>query len=212
MYNFVRSPSVGTSPVSGCAEGTYVRSVRRARHDLRRPGVHCNARQVRTKAQPVAAERFEKAPEAPHRSGSEVSSRQAGIGESGRPRDQSASSFIFKYRQATFDYGRTLHKTFHLNPWFSYGTLLVLRTAKSLMLPLRIPDQWEEQLCASAPPTRSIGASPVVPFKATTHVLAPRQCCGKLWGRQRQHRQHKGSIAIKTVASVPSVPKKQKYS
>jgi hypothetical protein len=30
----------------------------------------------------MAAERFEKAPEAPHRSGSEVSSRQAGIGES----------------------------------------------------------------------------------------------------------------------------------
>jgi hypothetical protein len=33
----------------------------------------------------VAAERFEKTPEAPHRRGSEVSSRQAGIGESGRP-------------------------------------------------------------------------------------------------------------------------------
>ena len=30
----------------------------------------------------MAAERFEKAPEAPHRSDREVSSRQAGIGES----------------------------------------------------------------------------------------------------------------------------------
>src|SRR5713101_8786014 len=80
--SFVRSLSVGNTPVSGCAEGTYARSVRRARHDLRRPDWHRNARQVRAEAQPVAAERFEKAPKAPHRSGSEVSSRQAGIGES----------------------------------------------------------------------------------------------------------------------------------
>ncbi len=43
----------------------------------------------------MAAERFEKAPEAPHRSGSEVSSRQAGIGESGRP---GTSSRPFKRR------------------------------------------------------------------------------------------------------------------
>jgi hypothetical protein len=57
--------------------------------------------------------------------------------------------------------------------------VLVLRTAKSLILPLQIPDQWEEQPCASAPPTRSIEASPVMAFKATTHVLDP--------GTQRTH-------------------------
>src|SRR6266852_5824637 len=52
--------------------------------------------------------------------------------------------------------------------------VLVLRTAKSLILPLRIPDQWKELPFASAPPTRSTEASPIVPFKATTHVLDPR--------------------------------------
>jgi len=57
--------------------------------------------------------------------------------------------------------------------------ILILRTAKSLILPLRIPDQWEVQPFVSAPPTRSIGASPVVAFKATTHVLDP--------GTQRTH-------------------------
>ena len=57
--------------------------------------------------------------------------------------------------------------------------VLVLRTAKSLILPLRIPDQWEEQPFASAAPSRSIGASPVVAFKATTQVLDP--------GTQRSH-------------------------
>src|SRR6266849_632504 len=106
---------------------------------------------------------------------------------------------------------RTLHKTFHLNPWFSYVTLpsspegkwhmatkplqddpsgpdteyskseniqdlepvLLLRTAKSLILPLRIPDRWEEQRLPASPTTRSIGDSPVLAFKATTHVLDP---------------------------------------
>src|ERR1017187_7168741 len=57
--------------------------------------------------------------------------------------------------------------------------VLVLRTAQSLILPLRIPDQWEEQPFASAAPSRSIGASPVVAFKATTQVLDP--------GTQRSH-------------------------
>jgi hypothetical protein len=57
--------------------------------------------------------------------------------------------------------------------------VLVLRTARSLILPLRIPDQWEEQPLASAPPTRSTAASPVGAFKATTHVLDP--------GTQRTH-------------------------
>ena len=57
---------------------------------------------------------------------------------------------------------------------------LVLRTAKSLILPLRVPmPLWEEQPSASAPPTRSSGASPVVAFKATTHVFDP--------GTQRTH-------------------------
>ena len=52
--------------------------------------------------------------------------------------------------------------------------VLVLRTAKSLILPLRVPmPLWEEQRFASAPPTRSSGASPVVAFKATTHVFDP---------------------------------------
>src|SRR5712692_1926031 len=57
--------------------------------------------------------------------------------------------------------------------------ILILRTTKSLILPLRIPDRWAEQPFVSAPPTRSIGASPVVAFKATTHVLDP--------GTQRTH-------------------------
>jgi hypothetical protein len=58
--------------------------------------------------------------------------------------------------------------------------VLVLRTAKSLILPLRVPmPLWEEQPSASAPPTRSSGASPVVAFKATTHVFDP--------GTQRTH-------------------------
>ena len=58
--------------------------------------------------------------------------------------------------------------------------VLVLRTAKSLILPLRVPmPLWEEQPFASAPPTRSSGASPVVAFTATTHVFDP--------GTQRTH-------------------------
>jgi hypothetical protein len=58
--------------------------------------------------------------------------------------------------------------------------VLVLRTAKSLILPLRVPmPLWEEQPFASTPPTRSSGASPVVSFKATTHVFDP--------GSQRTH-------------------------
>jgi len=57
--------------------------------------------------------------------------------------------------------------------------VLVLRTAKSFILPLRIPDKWQEQPLSAAPPTRSTGASPIVPFKATTHVLDP--------GTQRTH-------------------------
>jgi hypothetical protein len=57
--------------------------------------------------------------------------------------------------------------------------ILVLRTAKNLILPLQIPDQWEEQPLASAPPTRSTAASSVGAFKATTHVLDP--------GTQRTH-------------------------
>jgi hypothetical protein len=105
--------------------------------------------------------------------------------------------------------------------------VLVLRTAKSLILPLRIPDQWEEQPCASAAPSRSIGASPVGAFKATTHVLDPGtqrphtitlsigpgidDGSANIF-LQRQHRQHKGSAETKTDASVPSVPKMQKYS
>src|SRR6266852_388153 len=58
--------------------------------------------------------------------------------------------------------------------------VLVLRTAKSLILPLRVPmPLWEEQPFASAPPTRSSGSSPAVAFKATTHVFDP--------GTQRTH-------------------------
>jgi hypothetical protein len=57
--------------------------------------------------------------------------------------------------------------------------VLLLRTAKSLILPLRIPDQWEEQPLPAAAPSRSTGASPIVSFKATTHVLDP--------GTQRPH-------------------------
>jgi hypothetical protein len=58
--------------------------------------------------------------------------------------------------------------------------VLVLRTAKSLILPLRVPmPLWEEQPFASAPPTRSSGSSPVVAFNATTHVFDP--------GTQRTH-------------------------
>src|SRR5229473_3075272 len=57
--------------------------------------------------------------------------------------------------------------------------VLVLRTAKSLILPLLIPDQWEEQPVASAPPTRSTEAFPIMPFKATTQVFDP--------GTQRPH-------------------------
>jgi hypothetical protein len=51
--------------------------------------------------------------------------------------------------------------------------VLLLRTAKSLILPLRIPDHWEEQRLPATPTTRSIGDSPVLAFKATTHVLDP---------------------------------------
>src|SRR6266478_9651545 len=55
--------------------------------------------------------------------------------------------------------------------------VLLLRTAKSLILPLRIPDHWEEQRLPATPTTRSmtrsIGESPVLAFKATTHVLDP---------------------------------------
>jgi len=51
--------------------------------------------------------------------------------------------------------------------------VLVLRTAKTLILPLRIPDHWEEQRLPATPTTRSIGDSPVLAFKATTHVLDP---------------------------------------
>src|SRR5207244_3770872 len=46
-------------------------------------------------------------------------------------------------------------------------SVLVLRTAKSLILPLRIPDQWQEQPLPTAAPSRSTGASPIVSFKAT---------------------------------------------
>ncbi len=52
--------------------------------------------------------------------------------------------------------------------------VLLLRTAKSLILPLRIPDQWEEQRLPATPATRSIGDSPVLAFKATAHVLDPK--------------------------------------
>src|SRR6266478_771937 len=51
--------------------------------------------------------------------------------------------------------------------------VLLLRTAKSLILPLRIPDHWEEHRLPATPTTRSIGDSPVLAFKATTHVLDP---------------------------------------
>ena len=54
-------------------------------------------------------------------------------------------------------------------------SVLVLRTAKNLILPLRVPmPVWEELPFASAPSTRSTEAFPVVAFKATTHVLDPR--------------------------------------
>src|SRR5712691_10015234 len=53
------------------------------------------------------------------------------------------------------------------------GPVLLLRTAKSLILPLRIPDQWEEQRLPATPATRSIGDSPVLAFKATAHFLDP---------------------------------------
>ena len=53
-------------------------------------------------------------------------------------------------------------------------SILVLRTAKSLILPLRIPDHWEEQRLPATPTTRSIGDSPVLAFKATAHVLDPK--------------------------------------
>jgi hypothetical protein len=57
--------------------------------------------------------------------------------------------------------------------------VLILRTAKSLILPLRIPALWKQQPLALAVPTRSIETLPNVPFKATTHVLDP--------GTQRTH-------------------------
>src|SRR5712691_3177164 len=54
------------------------------------------------------------------------------------------------------------------------GPVLILRTAKSLILPLRIPDQWEEQRLPAAPPTRSTEAFPAVAFNATTQILDPQ--------------------------------------
>ena len=64
--------------------------------------------------------------------------------------------------------------------YYQVQPVLVLRTAKSLILPLRVPmPLWEEQPFASAPPTRSSGTSPVVAFKATTHIFDP--------GTQRTH-------------------------
>jgi hypothetical protein len=58
--------------------------------------------------------------------------------------------------------------------------VLILRTVKSFILPLRVPmPLWEEQPFTSVAPSRSIGTSPMVAFKATTQVLDP--------GTQRTH-------------------------
>ncbi len=57
--------------------------------------------------------------------------------------------------------------------------VLVLRTARSFILPLQIPALWKQQPLALAVPTRSIETLPNVPFKATTEVLDP--------GTQRTH-------------------------
>jgi hypothetical protein len=57
--------------------------------------------------------------------------------------------------------------------------VLVLRTARSLILPLRIPALWKQQPLAVPVPKRSTKTLPNVPFEATTHVLDP--------GTQRTH-------------------------
>jgi hypothetical protein len=49
--------------------------------------------------------------------------------------------------------------------------VLVLRTAKNLVLPLRIPMPWKQQALAVPVATRSIETLPNVAFKATTQVL-----------------------------------------
>jgi hypothetical protein len=63
---------------------------------------------------------------------------------------------------------------------------LVLRSAKNLILPLQIPDQWEEQ--PLLPPTvkRSSDVSPVLAFNATTQILD-----------QRTQRFHKVRLSVK---------------
>ena len=77
---------------------------------------------------------------------------------------------------------------------------LVLRTAKNLILPLQIPDQWEEQ--PLLPPTveRSSDVSPVLAFNATTQILD-----------QRTQRFHKVRLSVKPgVAEAIRVSKPYK--